>query len=60
MTDQLNKRFTHADGRVCRCLPYALDGVDGLLEGYFYGDPPTMRRCHREHGLQGAEDEQQP
>ena len=49
--------FTHSDGRVCRLLPYALDGVAGLLEGYFYGAPPDLRKCQREHGLEGAEDE---
>ena len=42
----------HADGRLCRYLPYALDGVQGLLHAYFYGEPPDMRKCLREHGLQ--------
>jgi hypothetical protein len=50
--------FTHSDGQVCYYLPYARDGVSGLLHGYFYGAPPDMHRCHREHGLEGADDEQ--
>ncbi len=50
--------FTHSDGRVCRYLPYAVDYLAGLQHGYFYGTPPDMRRCHREHGLEGIEDEQ--
>jgi hypothetical protein len=51
-------RFTHADGRQCRYLPYALDGVAGLLKGWFHGMPPDMAKCHREHGLEDQEDEQ--
>lgn len=47
----------HADGRICRYLPYALDGVRGLRHAYFYGEPPDMRRCLREHGLEDTEDE---
>ena len=44
--------YRHDDGRVCRYLPYALDGVAGLLHAYFYGAPPEMRKCLREHGLE--------
>ena len=47
--------FRHEDGRVCRFLPYALDGQVGLLHAWFYGVPPEMRRCQREHGLEDSE-----
>lgn len=49
--------FTHRDGRVCHWYAYARDDIKGLLHGYFHGAPPELRKCHREHGLQGAEDE---
>ena len=49
------EKVTHADGRVCRYLPYAMDGVQGLLHGWFYQAPPDMRKCDRAHGLNGEE-----
>lgn len=55
MSSETQQTFTHSDGRQCRYLPYALDGVQGLLHAYFYGMPPDMRKCLREHGLEGQE-----
>jgi len=52
-----DQTFTHDDGRTCRWLPYALDSQVGLLHGWFHGMPPDMAKCHREHGLEGTEDE---
>lgn len=42
--------FRHADGRVCWCLPYALERSPYQLHhGWFYGEPPDLRRCDRDH-----------
>ena len=51
--------YEHDDGRICRWLAYTVDhdserpsGV--LLRAYFYGLPPDMRKCWRDHP-QGGE-----
>jgi len=50
--------YEHEDGRVCRWLAYSLDhdslqpsGI--LLHAWFYGLPPDMRRCQRDHHTTG-------
>jgi hypothetical protein len=44
-------RFTHADGRVCHHLAYALETmpVRQQLYGWFYGQAPDLLKCQREH-----------
>jgi hypothetical protein len=57
--EETRHAYQHADGRLCRWLAYSLDHNSDspsgqLLRAWFYGLPPDMRRCDRDHDPKGA------